>query len=392
MSEIYDKYVAELEDYNNKLETLDLTTTEGVTECLTSAYNLYRNGNFLMINGFAAISKVFYKSSGVKDIIDLSLNMFLLGPTKILDLDYTDQKNFLLNKAEFLVYYALNVDSSYKDMALKELNKYANMYTDGAHLHSKALLEKPSDPDDTLSYEVYKNYLYEYFSYGHELSDEELSVLGIDKSYLDLTQEELELKIKENKNDNIALKAIYYVLLNKGNFKYVYDLAKIDNVFKSTMDYYVSRRDEYSVYGSDNTTANEIVDKTKVKYKKKGNKWFIFNLLLVLAHALILYLEVYSGTHDQIYAMGFEPSMANALYYITILLSINLIVLILVKKSKAVNIIFSILLVFLTYIFYNHYPFRLEVHNYYNLIEDITLVALVLSIIKGFVNTSKLKQ
>lgn len=391
MSEIYDKYVAELEDFNNNLANLDLTTAEGLEALLSNQYNLYKNGNFLIIDAFGETAKILYKSSGVKDVIDLALNMYLLGPTKILDLDYSDQKKFILDKANFLTYYALNVDSSYKKLALKELNLYANMYTDGKHLYSKALLEKPSDPEDTLSQEMYKNYLFEYFSYGNELNDDELALLGINKSLLSLTIQELESKIKQCKNDQPALKSIYYVLLNKGELKYAFDLSRLDNVFESTRDYYLSRRGEY-IYSKDdiNCPLIEATSKNKIKEKKKSNKWFVLTILLVLIKAFYLYMNVYSLSEDQIYAMGYTPSMANTLYYTTVAATIVLLALKFIKSSKTLNIIFSILLLLVTIYYIYTYRFATEIRDIANLLNDLVIIGLVISIIKGFTNTSKL--
>lgn len=394
MSEIYDKYVAELEDFNNNLDNLDLSTTEGLEALISNQYNLYKNGNFLIINAFSETAKILYKSSGVKDVIDLALNMYLLGPTKILDLDYNDQKDFILNKANFLTYYALNVDSSYKKLALNTLNQYADMYTDGKHLYSKALLEKPSNPEDSLSTEMYKYYLFEYLSYGNELNDEELTLLGIDKNLLSLTTEELELKIKECKNDNQALKSIYCVLLNKGALKYSFNLAKLDNVFESKLYYYLLRRGEY-IYSNDDII-NSILDddkptsKNKIKAKKKSNKWFILTILLVLVKAFYLYMDVYRGSDDQIYAMGYDPSMANTLYYTTVAVTIVLLFLIFIKSSKALNIIFSILLLLITIYYIYTYPFATEIRDTAKLLNDLVIIGLIISIIKGFTNTSKL--
>lgn len=393
MSEIYDKYVAELEDFNNNLENLDLSTAEGLEALLSNQYNLYKNGNFLIINAFGETAKILYKSSGVKDVMDLALNMFLLGPTKILDLDYSDQKDFILNKANFLTYYTLNVDSSYKKLALNTLNQYADMYTDGKHLYSKALLEKPSDPEDTLSQEMYKNYLFEYFSYGNELNDDELALLGIDKSFLSLTIQELELKIKECKNEPATLKSVYYVLLNKGELKYSFDLSRLDNVFESTLDYYLTRRGEY-IYSKDSIN-NYLLDgnttsKNKIKAKKKSNKWFILTILLVLVKTFYLYMNVYRGSDDQIYAMGYTPSMANTLYYTTVAVTIVLLALKFIKSSKSLNIIFSILLLLITIYYIYTYRFSTEVKDIAKLLNDLVIIGLIISIIKGFTNTSKL--
>lgn len=387
MSEIYDKYVGELENFNNNLANLDLSTAEGLEALLSNQYNLYKNGNFLIINAFAESAKILYKSSGVKDVMDLALNMYLLGPTKILDLDYSDQKDFILNKANFLTYYALNVDSSYKKLALNTLNQYANMYTDGKHLYSKALLEKPSKPEDTPSLEMYKNYLFEYFSYGNELNDEELTLLGIDKSLLSLTIKELELKVKECENDSQTLKSIYYVLLNKGELKYSFNLSKLDNVFESTLDYYLSRRGEY-IYSKD--IINSILDDDKPTSKKKSNKWFILTILLVLVKAFYLYMNVYRGSDDQIYAMGYTPSMANTLYYTTVAVTIVLLFLIFIKSSKSLNIIFSILLLLITIYYIYTYRFATEIKDIAKLLNDLVIIGLIISIIKGFTNTSKL--
>ncbi len=391
MSQVFNKYLSELEDFNKNLKKLDLSTTEGLKAFISNAYNLYINGNFLIINAFANGVKILYESSGVKDIIDLALNMYLSGPTKILDLDYDDQKDFILNKANFLTYYTLNVDSSYKDKALKELSLYANMFTDGKHLYSKALLEKPSNPEDSQSFNKYKNYLLEYFIYGNELNDEELTLLGIDKNLLSLTIKELELKVKKYKNEPQTLKSIYYVLLNKGELKYAYPLSKIDKVFWLTMDYYLSRRRNYTFeedLNNNSLTNDNKTSKNKIKQKKKSNKWFVLTLLLVI----IKYALWYDSTMEQ-------TPYITTLYITTIALPIVLLALIFITQSKLLNIIFSILLLLLTIYYIYNYNFNLsiEVRDILNnlvsikaIVNDLVIIGLIISNIKGFTNTYKL--
>ncbi len=391
MSQVFNKYLSELEEYNKNLKKLDLSTTEGLKAFISDAYNLYINGNFLIINAFANGVKILYESSGVKDIIDLALNMYLSGPTKILDLDYDDQKDFILNKANFLTYYTLNVDSSYKDKALKELSLYANMFTDGKHLYSKALLEKPSNPEDSQSLNKYKNYLLEYFIYGNELNDEELTLLGIDKNLLSLTIKELELKVKKYKNEPQTLKSIYYVLLNKGELKYAYPLSKIDKVFGLTMDYYLSRRRNYSFeedLNNNSLTNDNKTFKNKIKQKKKSNKWFVLTILLVI----IKYSLWYDSTMEQ-------TPYITTLYITTIALPIVLLALRFITQSKLLNIIFSILLLLLTIYYIYNYNFNLsiEVRDILNnlvsikaIVNDLVIIGLIISNIKGFTNTYKL--
>ena len=378
MSKIYDKYVGELEEFSNSLGELDLTNPNNIQSMVSKCYTLYKNGNFLIIESFASIAKILYNASSVKDIIDLALNLYLVGPTKILDLDYEDQKKFLLDKANFLTYYALNIDSSYKDMALKELNYYANMYTDGKHLYSKAMLEKPKDENDTLSQENYKNLLYEYYSYGNELDDDLLELLHIDKNLTTLDIPSLKLKLKEYKNDPDTLKSIYYILLNKGE-NYAFMLAEIDPIFKAGLDYYIKRRFEFDFDDDFFSLIKDNNDPINNGKPKKKNLCFTLTILFIVIRELYRYFKY-----------GNE-----SLKILPFVIIITLFVLIKIKKSKILNILFSsaILLESIYYIYTIYtYKYIFSTITMSSLFLVLIIIFLVLSTVKAFKNTKAISE
>ncbi len=232
----YDTYINELEDLHAYTQGEDFD----IGEYLRRLYQLYKNGNFLVIRLIGDFSKRMAEELKDNSFYNFALTIYQAGPTKILDLDFSDQMDFLLHKGEFLADYAKNIDPSYKQMALEALNEYGNMANDGRHMKAKAYLEKPTDENDTLNMEVFKVRLLEYFSYGNELSEEELSLVGIPSSYLSMEKEQLKELLKQYEKNPEELKKVYYVLLYKGEINYVSALAKIDKQF--ILDYYMKKK------------------------------------------------------------------------------------------------------------------------------------------------------
>lgn len=270
----HDTYVQQLKDLQAYTESENFD----VIEYMAKLFQLYRNGNFLAINLIGHFSKTMAEKLNDNSIYDLSLSVYLAGPTNLLDLDFSDQMDFLLHKGEFLAEYARNVDPSYKEMAMETLNEYGNMSSDGRHMKAKAYLEKPEDENDTLNMEVFKARLLEYFSYGNELSEEELSLVGIPSGYLSMEKEQLDGFLKQYKNNPEELKKIYYVLLYKGETDYAYSLAGIDHQF--ILDYYLTKKDPFYCDGKTMDFIDSVVEKTKSKRIHRG--FFAANLLLVI--------------------------------------------------------------------------------------------------------------
>ncbi len=322
----YDRYLKELEDLSSYTESEDFAPDQ----YLIKLYDLYKNGNFLAINIIAGICKTLYKTFDDKSYLDLPLNIFLAGPTNVLDLDFEDQNNLLLHKGEFLTYYALNVDESYKDLALETLNYYADTNSDGRHLKAKALLNKPKSEDDTLQMEYYKNLLLEYFAYGNELDEEELKVVNIPSSYLSLDKEGLFALVKENKNNNEVLKKLYYVLINKGFISYACELAEIDNTF--ILDYYQNKVDPYGY------KINKAWMKKSSKAPLKNDNRFKIIFILDIIFLIIDLIVPSAIFHDFIF--GFHSYFFLIMFIVFLL---DPLILLLGRKSKLLSIIFSAL-------------------------------------------------
>ncbi len=279
-------YIKELED----LQTYTESENFKVDEYLLKAYDLYKNGNYLMMSIIGDFSKLMYESTKDNSYLDLGLGVYELGPTNVLDLDFDDQMKYELNKGEYYAFYARNVNPEYTKKAEACLSYYGNVMSDGKHLRAKALLNKPKDgSDDPLAASMYKTYLLEYFSYGNGLTDEELQTVGIPSEYLEKTVEELHELEKENKDNNEALKAIYYTLLNKDDASAVNKLAKIDNTFIS--DYYVSKK-----YPFGNPLLNAKLEKTKstTNTKKEVTKVSTLTTKLDLVYLLVAFLALVS--------------------------------------------------------------------------------------------------
>ena len=145
-------------------------------------------------------------------------------------------------------------------------------------MKAKAYLEKPEDENDTLNMEIFKERLLEYFSFGNELSEEELDLVGIPSPYLSMEKEQLVELVKQYKKDPEELKKIYPVLLFKGETRYAIDLEKINKQFLA--DYYLNKKDpfyRYKVKTLDFDSAS-----TSRSAKKVHRGFFAVNLLLVV--------------------------------------------------------------------------------------------------------------
>ncbi len=328
----YDTYVQQLKDLHAYTESEHFD----VIEYMMKLVQLYKNGNFLAINLIGHFSKTIAETLNDNSIYDLSLSVFLAGPTNFLDLDFSDQMNFLLHKGEFLAEYARNIDPSYKEMAMETLNEYGNMSSDGRHMRAKAYLEKPEDENDTLNMEVFKARLLEYFSYGNELSEEELSLVGIPSPYLSMEKEQLVGLLKQYKTNPEELKKIYYVLLYKGEISYAYSLAKIDNQF--VLDYYMKKRDPFHC-----EKTMDYLDSTIEKPKQIHRGFFVVNLLLVIVDIFCRIYPNYSipvlfgreGALDSIWAFLFIVGLFASLL-------VPVLSFLFAKKGK-INLLFGIL-------------------------------------------------
>ncbi len=271
---IYDTYVKELKDVQAYTESDHFD----IVEYLDKVYNLYKNGNFLVINLIGNCAKLMAEKLKDDSYYKLSLAIYQAGPTKVLDLDFSDQMEFLLHKGEFLAEYAREIDPSYKEMAMETLNEYGNMSNDGRHLKAKAYLEKPEDENDTLNMEIFKERLLEYFSFGNELSEEELALVGIPSPYLSMEKEQLVALVKQYKKDPEELKKIYPVLLFKGETRYARDLEKINKQFLA--DYYLNKKDPFYRYKAMDLALDSASTSRSAKKVHRG--FFAFNLLLVV--------------------------------------------------------------------------------------------------------------
>ncbi len=271
---IYDTYVKELKDVQAYTESDHFD----IVEYLDKVYNLYKNGNFLVINLIGDCAKLMAEKLKDDSYYKLSLAIYQAGPTKVLDLDFSDQMEFLLHKGEFLAEYAREIDPSYKEMAMETLNEYGNMSNDGRHLKAKAYLEKPEDENDTLNMEIFKERLLEYFSFGNELSEEELALVGIPSPYLSMEKEQLVALVKQYKKDPEELKKIYPVLLFKGETRYAIDLEKINKQFLA--DYYLNKKDPFYRYKAMDLALDSASTSRSAKKVHRG--FFAFNLLLVV--------------------------------------------------------------------------------------------------------------
>lgn len=270
-------YIKELEDLQAYTESENFK----IDEYLIKAYDLYKNGNYLMMSIIGEVSKLLYESTKDNSYLDLGLGVYELGPVNVLELDFDDQMKYELNKGEYYAFYARNVNPDYTKKAEACLSYYGNVMNDGKHLRAKALLNKPKDGvDDPFAASMYKTYLLEYFSYGNGLTDEELQDAGIPGEYLGKTVEELHELEKENKDNKDVLKAIYYTLLNKDDASAVNKLAVIDNTF--IRDYYVSKKYPFGnplLSATVKSEKNVTVKKEKTTAVSTTNK---FNLLYVL--------------------------------------------------------------------------------------------------------------
>lgn len=375
----YQDYLKELEELSSYAESNEFE----IDKYLIKAYECYKNGNFLAIGIIGDTCKLLYENLNDKEYLTLALNVFLLGPTNILDLDFTDQNNFLLRKGEFLAYYATEVDNSYKDKALETLNYYANTNSDGRHLRAKAMLEKPVSNDDILAMAMYKALLLEYFSYGNELTNEELEAVDIPSSYLAMNNEELIALVKENKNNNDELKKLYYVLLNKGNTSYAYDLAKIDNTF--VLDYYIAKKKPFENPQSI-TKTKTITEDQKTTNSIKTFKYIFFVDIILTIIIRISRLPIFAPINN---VMSVEPrAFSMVIIIVTLLIPLLLFVF---RKSKALSITFGILSL-LSALFY--YTICARGGTIYGITIGVVIYVLVkiACAVCGFINASRCKK
>lgn len=332
-----DTYVQQLEDLQAYTESEHFD----VIEYMMKLVQLYKNGNFLAINLIGHFSKTMAETLNDNSNYDLALSVYLAGPTNLLDLDFSDQMDFLLHKGEFLAEYARNIDPSYKEMAMETLNEYGNMSSDGRHMRAKAYLEKPEDENDTLNMEVFKARLLEYFSYGNELPEEEISLVGIPSPYLSMEKEQLVELLKQYKNNPEELKKIYYVLLYKGEISYAYSLTKIDNQF--ILDYYLKKRDPFYSDEKLMDLIDSLADAENTKPKQIHRGFFVVNLLLVIVDIFCRIYPNYSipvlfgreGALDSIWAFLFIVGLFASLL-------VPVLSFLFAKKGK-INLLFGIL-------------------------------------------------
>ena len=370
----YDEYLKELEELSTYSESNEFE----IDKYLTKTYDYYKNGNFLAIPIIAETCKILYEKLNDKQYLDFALNIFLLGPTNILDLDFADQNNFILKKGEFLAYYTKKVNESYKELALETLNYYANTNSDGRHLKAKAMLEKPSSEDDVLALAVYKNILLEYFSYGNTLDENELKEVGIPSSYLTMSNDELLALIKNNKDNIDELKKIYYVLLNKGNIGYAYDLAKIDNTF--ILDYYISKRRPFEDYQA-------IMIGKSYKNSKVSKRFRIIFFIDIIITLIIIFIRNHSL--GAIRHLMFMNGLVANIFIVIITLLIPFF-LFLFRRSKGLSIAFGVLsLLSATYYFYASF---IKLHITANFSIILYIILKIACSIFGFINAKKCKE
>ncbi len=336
---IYDTYVKELKDVQAYTESDHFD----IVEYLDKVYDLYKNGNFLVINLIGSCAKLMAEKLKDDSYYKLALAIYQAGPTKVLDLDFSDQMEFLLHKGEFLAEYAREIDSSYKEMAMETLNEYGNMSNDGRHLKAKAYLEKPEDENDTLNMEIFKERLLEYFSFGNELSEEELDLVGIPSPYLSMEKEQLVELVKQYKKDPEELKKIYPVLLFKGETRYAIDLEKINKQFLA--DYYLNKKDPFYRYKAKDLALDSASTSRSAKKVHRG--FFAVNLLLVVVD---IFCSVYPN-YSLSALFNRESGIASVwvpLFIVALFASILVPILsfLFAKKGK-INLLFGILFMIL---------------------------------------------
>lgn len=388
----YDTYINELEDLHAYTQGEDFD----IGEYLRRLYQLYKNGNFLVIRLIGDFSKRMAEELKDNSFYNFALTIYQAGPTKILDLDFSDQMDFLLHKGEFLADYAKNIDPSYKQMALEALNEYGNMANDGRHMKAKAYLEKPTDENDTLNMEVFKVRLLEYFSYGNELSEEELSLVGIPSSYLSMEKEQLKELLKQYEKNPEELKKVYYVLLYKGEINYVSALAKIDKQF--ILDYYMKKKDPLYMkkkgHHSCDSEAMDMLD-DMVDSKKKCHKViFGIDLGVIVVDILMRVYPNYSiqalfVNKDQTGLAPLYEGLLGVAFFSSILVPI--LAFLLARKGK-INILIGIL--FLTLSLETTFcgVIQLESISIQIVFLILTGILFLVSGIQSFQNASKKKK